>query len=100
MTTKIEPWFIVITRTDLVFKDLDPIVIGPFENEDEALAHMEDSMDVEDWLTAEAKEADYIVDDCYLDQGVSAPPLGYNAPVMDDDVTVFVPLGLKEEPSP
>lgn len=86
-------WFIVITRTDMDHKDLDPIVIGPFEDQDEAVEHMDNSMDVEDWLTGEAKESGYIVDDCYLDQDVPAPPMGYNEPVMDDDETQWIPLG-------
>lgn len=79
------PWFVVITRGNLDdSEDMEPIVIGPFETEPEAGAHMEDSTDVEDWCTTEAKSAGYIVDDCFVTNTVAIPSHGINAPVLDE----------------
>lgn len=92
-------WYILIERTDMQLNEIDPIVIGPFDDEDAATKHMDNSMDVEDWLGDEAKEQQYIVDDIRVRQDVPPPPLGYNAPVMDDDETFWVPLGGKNDQS-
>lgn len=81
-----KPWYVVIERCE---SDMKPwhdgdIVIGPFDTEEAAAAHGQDSLDVEDWVTSEAKSKGYTVDDVYWTQDPEIPAHGINAPVLGD----------------
>lgn len=70
-------WYVEIVR-DLPFEN---ILIGPFDTEDEADEHCE-STDVEDWVTDEAKQKGYVVDDVKVVHNPTLiPSYGINAPV-------------------
>ncbi len=66
--------------------DMDDIVIGPFDDQIAAAEHMQDSVDVEDWVTGEAKASGYVVDDVFITQDLTRiPSHGINAPVFTED---------------
>lgn len=77
-------WYIQIERSNIPeYNDTqwEPIVIGAFPTEDAALKHLNDSLDVEDWVTAEAKAKQYNVDDAFVTEVPDIPSYGVNTPV-------------------
>lgn len=82
----IDSWYVVVTRQDYdgsPWHDGD-VVIGPFDTEEQAEEHAQDSADVQDWCYGEAKAKRYIVDDVFWTQTPQVPAHGINAPVMPD----------------
>lgn len=75
-------WYIEITREAQNYLPMEPVVIGPFADNLEADSHMQDSADVEDWVTGEAKSKGYIVDDVFVTATPTVPSYGINAPVV------------------
>jgi len=76
-------WYVQIERSNIPeYNDTqwEPIVIGPFETEDDALKHL-DSTDVDDWCMDEAKQKQYNVDDAFVTEVPDIPSYGVNAPV-------------------
>lgn len=85
-------WYVVITRDEYIdypksleTKPMEDVVIGPFEEEEAAISHMEDSADVEDWCYGEAKAKNYTVDDVYVAEDPTFPSYGVNAPILSED---------------
>lgn len=77
-------WYVQIERSNTPeYNDIkwEQIVIGPFKTAESAVQHMEGSLDVEDWITAEAKTQQYNVDDCFVTDSPDIPSYGVNAPV-------------------
>lgn len=77
-------WYVQIERSNIPeYNDTqwEPIVIGPFDTEDEALKHLQDSLDVEDWCYHEAKAKQYNCDDAFVTEVPDIPSYGVNAPV-------------------
>ena len=71
-------WYVEIVR-GVPFED---ILIGPFDTQEAARKHMDDSADVEDWCYGEAKAEGYIVEDVFvIENPDSIPSYGVNAPV-------------------
>lgn len=78
-------WYIQIDRSNLDLSFKEPIVIGPFDDEASADEHLQNSLDVEDWVTLEAKTSSYIVEDAFLTQDPKIPSYGVNAPAWLED---------------
>lgn len=83
-------WYIVVERSNIPeYNDTqwEDVVIGPFDTEDEAIEHMDNSADVEDWCYGEAKAKQYNVDNCYVtaDDDVEIPSYGVNAPIFSEE---------------
>lgn len=79
----VKPWYVVVERDEWdgsAWHGGD-VVIGPFDTEEAARAHAEDSVDVLDWLTGEAKAQGYVGGDVTWTQEPEIPPHGVNAPV-------------------
>lgn len=77
-------WYVQIERSNIPqYNDTEweQIVIGPFKSKAEAERHLEDSLDVEDWVTAEAKAKQYNVDDAFVTNAPDVPSYGINTPV-------------------
>lgn len=71
-------WYVEIVRRE-PFED---ILIGPFDTQEEAQEHSDNSADVEDWCYGEAKAAGYIVEDVFvIENPETIPSYGVNAPV-------------------
>lgn len=72
-------WYVEIVRWEEEFEN---ILIGPFETEEKANEHAQDSTDVEDWCIDEAKAKGYTVDDVLVVKDpTQIPSYGVNAPV-------------------
>lgn len=75
------PWYIQIDRQTHDYEPLEPIVIGPFHEKRKAEKHMDLSADVDDWVMAEAKKKQYLVDDVFMTKTPEIPSYGVNAPI-------------------
>lgn len=72
-------WYVEIVRYEEEFEN---ILIGPFDTEAAADEHAQFSTDVEDWVTDEAKQKGYTVDDVLIVHNPTLiPSYGINAPV-------------------
>lgn len=77
-------WYVEIVRynDDPDGEQFENILIGPFDTEQAADDHAQFSTDVEDWVTDEAKQKGYTVDDVKIVQNPTLiPSYGVNAPV-------------------
>ena len=77
-------WYIQIERSNIPeYNDTEweDVVVGPFDTQDEAIKHMDDSLDIEDWTYAEAKDKQYNVDNVFVTDSPNVPSYGVNAPV-------------------
>lgn len=76
-------WYIQIDRQTLDQQPMEPLVIGPWRDEEKEKAedHLQNSLDMEDWLYAEAKASHYVADDAYLTKTPDVPSYGINPPV-------------------
>jgi hypothetical protein len=76
-------WYVEIVRySDDESEEFENILIGPFDTEEAADEHAQFSTDVEDWVTDEAKQKGYTVDDVLIVHNPTLiPSYGINAPV-------------------
>jgi hypothetical protein len=78
-------WYVVVERSNIPeYNDTqwEDIVIGPFDTQEEAVTHMDDSLDVEDWMYGEAKAKQYNADGAFVTQNPDIPSYGVNAPIL------------------
>jgi hypothetical protein len=77
-------WYIVIERSNIPeYNDTEweDVVVGPFEAKEDAIKHMDYSMDIEDWCYGEAKAKQYNCDGAFVTDKPVIPSYGINAPV-------------------
>lgn len=83
-----EHWYVVVERSNIPeYNDTEweDVVIGPFDTEEAAMTHAQDSADVLDWCYGEAKVAQYNVDDVYITAEPEIPSYGVILPVLDGE---------------
>lgn len=80
------PWYVVVEREGLEGQPWagGDVVIGPFSTEAEASEYANDSLDVLDLLTEEAKFQGYVAGDVFWTQEPTMPAHGPTTPTYDD----------------
>jgi hypothetical protein len=70
-------WYVEIVRDEC-----ENVLIGPFDTQEAATEHAQNSADVEDWCYGEAKAKGYTVDNVLIVENPTLiPSYGINAPV-------------------